>query len=98
MNALVGYGSSDEEDDIQPEKPAKVGSCYTYGTEKLWMPTNVRDCQIAKTAANTPSSTTQTTSGSYSPIAWIRKETDPIKLRQKLHQNQMRLHHSQKCH
>lgn len=28
MNSLVGYGSSDEEDDIQPERPVKVGDCY----------------------------------------------------------------------
>ena len=30
MSGLVGYGSSeDEEDEIQPEKPSKVGDCYT---------------------------------------------------------------------
>ena len=28
MSGLVGYGSSDEEDEVQPERPAKVGSCY----------------------------------------------------------------------
>jgi len=29
MNALVGYGSSDEEDeeDVLPQRPAKVGVC-----------------------------------------------------------------------
>lgn len=27
MNTLLGYASSDEEDVIQPEKPAKVGHC-----------------------------------------------------------------------
>ena len=33
MSGLVGYGSSDEEDEdeLQPEKPAKVGN-YTYST------------------------------------------------------------------
>lgn len=28
MSGLVGYGSSDEEDDIPPERPAKVGLCH----------------------------------------------------------------------
>ena len=28
MNALVGYGTSDEEDEMGPEKPAKVGHLY----------------------------------------------------------------------
>ncbi|RMZ22175.1 hypothetical protein D0859_13801, partial [Hortaea werneckii] len=32
MSGLVGYGSSDEDDDeLQPEKPAKVGN-YSYST------------------------------------------------------------------
>lgn len=50
MSGLVGYGSSDEdEDELQPEKPAKVGN-YTYstiahvlqeeGTKEMRMPTH----------------------------------------------------------
>ncbi len=34
MSGLVGYGSSDEEDEIQPEKPTKVGDCYLTRTGK----------------------------------------------------------------
>lgn len=35
MSTLVGYGSSDEEeDDVETERPAKVGRCYTNATEK----------------------------------------------------------------
>lgn len=30
MSGLVGYASSDEEDDIQPDKPAKVDSEQEY--------------------------------------------------------------------
>ena len=29
MNSLVAYESSDDEDNIQPEKPAEVGDCYS---------------------------------------------------------------------
>ena len=29
MNALVGYGSSDEEEEAQPTRPSKVGDCYS---------------------------------------------------------------------
>ena len=45
MSGLVGYGSSDEEVDIQPERPAKVGDCYIIWTEKhgyLLMSRNAR--------------------------------------------------------
>jgi hypothetical protein len=40
MSGLVGYGSSDEEDDIQPERPAKVGDCYYNLDWEVWIPTN----------------------------------------------------------
>lgn len=29
MNALVGYGSSDEEEEVKPTRPSKVGDCYS---------------------------------------------------------------------
>lgn len=34
MSGLVGYASSDDESDMQPEKPAKVGDCYYRLTGK----------------------------------------------------------------
>ena len=40
MSGLVGYGSSDEEDDVPPERPAKVGDCSYSRTGKQWIPTN----------------------------------------------------------
>lgn len=41
MNALVGYGSSDEEeDDVLPQRPAKVGICQYHKTAKIRIPTN----------------------------------------------------------
>lgn len=29
MNALVGYDSSDEEEEVKPTRPSKVGDCYS---------------------------------------------------------------------
>ena len=40
MAALVGYASSDEDDDIPPEKPAEVGGCYYSRIEKARILTN----------------------------------------------------------
>jgi hypothetical protein len=34
MSGLVGYGSSDEEDDIQPDKPSKVSGIICLYTSK----------------------------------------------------------------
>jgi hypothetical protein len=34
MSGLVGYGSSDEEDDIQPDKPSKVSGLICFYASK----------------------------------------------------------------
>lgn len=57
MSGLVGYGSSDEEDEIQPEKPAKVGKLdhlfgsrsYEYLLIVVLIPL---DCKIRQSRAS----------------------------------------------